>query len=517
MDYIFFSAIMGCMLGSIFLTYNIACQYCVNLEARNKHLPLKLQHNFTKTEIRSVLPIWHSDVHWLKCHSQNLVQYQEGAAKTDGEAPERFWGGTNEISYATKEMGEGTQHDAIEDRLDYHNHQKNIKLGNTLDQKLHLALVEEANQKREFEQVNSTIDDELLEQWEDIYSKWYKDCEKNPTPFASRVKDGISEAEVRLQMKRDEADEARKSKTTTCDKSIVFSDDRTGAGRISEERRNGEEVPAAAEDIKLWLPSELPDRERVRGCKHSMADMEASLHEVQCSDALSQIHGRLHAKRYLITYRNTHVTGQRGGMKARGLIDTVGERVEVYVEKYRAVCAALIALKGEEVCKSYLPLNKEDLSLDEERLMDEAATKKLARIGTKAVQIHGGNAVREGSGSKKRVLLWIWTKGVGSDSLDDEQVLADKTIAVCVKWSKAKARSIQWWEEVRILEEEMRRVIRFLRWQEKKWKKRADGVLDDEEAAMKSGLRAYALKQAWYSSNAASRFEALWKQKDVSN
>ncbi|KAJ7574082.1 hypothetical protein C8J56DRAFT_1126634 [Mycena floridula] len=354
MDYIFFSSILGCALALVFLTYDIACQYGINLEKRNALLPLKLHHDFEKTEIKTALPVWHGDVHILDCRSKNLVQYQDGAGKLDGEAPECFWSKTNGISYAMKEMGEGTRNDAIEDRLGCHNHRKNVNL----DAKLCLALVQEANQKREFKQINLTIEDDLLQQWEDMYEKWLEDRDRNLAPFVPTIKDRVTEAEVRFKMKKDEVEEAKKDSflmsgleleetqrrlkvniktaTTTTRKSKVEEQKRQfyaklkvfrqqqeifmpGAIRImeeEEEKRDSEEAPPSAEDIKLWLPLDLVSVEQRRGCRTGMLAMEVKLREAQCTDALSQVRGRLYAKRYLISYRNTHVTGQHGGMKA---------------------------------------------------------------------------------------------------------------------------------------------------------------------------------------------------------
>ncbi|KAJ7571957.1 hypothetical protein C8J56DRAFT_1070458 [Mycena floridula] len=557
MDFILFSSIMRITLAAIFLTYDIACQYRINLESRNRLLPKKLQHDFEETEIRAALPIWHGDVHWIQCRTKNLVQYQEGAGKTDGEAPERFWGEMNEISYATREMGEGTREDALEDRIDFHNVQKNAKLGETLDKKLRLALVEEVIQKQHFEQVNSTIGDALLKEWSEMYENWYKDRDNNPSPFAPTVKDSVTEAEVRLQLKRDEAEEARTSKTAVSSNSPtgflglgleleetqrrlraeskaatstsqeakleerrrrfytqlkgfrrqqeIFMPAGVHALVEEEERRDSEDEPPRAEDIKLWFPSELPDAQiRVAGCRKGLVDMEIKLRQAQCTDALTQLRGRLHAKRHLINYRNTHVTGQRGGMKARGLIDTVGEKVFVHADKYRAARVALVSLLGDAAASSYPELKQEHLTLDEEVLLDAVATKKLGAIGTKLTRGQG-RSVQEG---KPKNLSWIWTTGVGTDGKDDERVLD----AVRLEWSKSRARARRWWEEVRLLQEEMRRVLRFLRWNEKEWCRRAENI-NDEDILVGHGIKAYALKQAFYSRETATRFEALWTQR----
>jgi hypothetical protein len=67
-----------------------------------------------------------------------------------------------------------------------------------------------------------------------------------------------------------------------------------------------------------------------------------------------------------------------------------------------------------------------------------------------------------------------------------------------VEWSKAKARKTRWEEEVELLREEMRRVLRYLTWETETWEARAAATaarVDIAEDA-RSGLRGYALAQA---------------------
>lgn len=129
MDFIIFSAIMGVMLSLIMLSYDIACQYKINVSSRMRNLPERLQIDETKTTLLYALPVWHGNVHETKCNTENSLKYQTGGGGTDGEGIERVWSKTNELGYATKEMGVGTRHDAIEDRLDHHNFKKNINIG----------------------------------------------------------------------------------------------------------------------------------------------------------------------------------------------------------------------------------------------------------------------------------------------------------------------------------------------------------------------------------------------------
>jgi hypothetical protein len=85
----------------------------------------------------------------------------------------------------------------------------------------------------------------------------------------------------------------------------------------------------------------------------------------------------------------------------------------------------------------------------------------------------------------------------------------DIRAAVRVEWSKSKARKDRWVEEVRLLWEEMKRVLRMLRTIQAEWTARAEGraEIDPELAA---GLKAYALRQVYVHRRIAERFHAGW-------
>ncbi|KAJ7697293.1 hypothetical protein B0H16DRAFT_1706245 [Mycena metata] len=118
-----------------------------------------------------------------------------------------------------------------------------------------------------------------------------------------------------------------------------------------------------------------------------------------------------------------------------------------------------------------------------------SARKKLGAVGSKHRRI--GLSVS----LKNKTFSWIWTNGGGPG--DDE---AELHKSVRVEWSKAKARRERWEEEVELLREEMKRVLRFLRW-------RAVTGVPRELAA---GLAAYAARQAALHREIAWRFKASW-------
>jgi hypothetical protein len=67
----------------------------------------------------------------------------------------------------------------------------------------------------------------------------------------------------------------------------------------------------------------------------------------------------------------------------------------------------------------------------------------------------------------------------------------------------------RWIEEVRLLREEMKRVLRMLRTIQDEWKGRAAerGEIDPELAA---GLKAYALRQVYVHRRVAEKFHSGW-------
>ncbi|KZP11773.1 hypothetical protein FIBSPDRAFT_709122, partial [Athelia psychrophila] len=68
-------------------------------------------------------------------------------------------------------------------------------------------------------------------------------------------------------------------------------------------------------------------------------------------------------------------------------------------------------------------------------------------------------------------------------------------IALRVEWAKCKARQARWHEELRLLQEEMRRVIAYGVSKERWWRERPL-QRTVEDAALAEGLSVYALEHA---------------------
>lgn len=84
------------------------------------------------------------------------------------------------------------------------------------------------------------------------------------------------------------------------------------------------------------------------------------------------------------------------------------------------------------------------------------------------------------------------------------------SLAVRIEYTKALARKERWEEEVLTLQEEMRRVLRSLKYDIDVWKDRAANVDRTMDRVLQEGLRAYALKTAYSLEAVQSSFMAVW-------
>lgn len=65
-----------------------------------------------------------------------------------------------------------------------------------------------------------------------------------------------------------------------------------------------------------------------------------------------------------------------------------------------------------------------------------------------------------------------------------------------MEWGRAKVRKNRWDEEVNLIREEMRRILRYLFWETGVWDARAQTTRDDQPVEVQAGLKAYACQQA---------------------
>ncbi|PBK94603.1 hypothetical protein ARMGADRAFT_1029005 [Armillaria gallica] len=228
---------------------------------------------------------------------------------------------------------------------------------------------------------------------------------------------------------------------------------------IDEEKkmRNADNAVPMAEEVKLWLPSQVPENK----------------------------------------YRNANVVGQERSTRAHTLIDTVMDRINTSAQKYRQAQVAMVALRGEScgVCRRLEP---EDIAPMHKVEHDTKVTKYLRRAG--------GQESRAQARPVAQKLTWIWTAGGGPESEVNQGVHK----SVRVKWSKALVRKTQWVEEVEILHEEMKWTISSLKFEANQWEmltKQSDVPVAEE---VQQGQEVYAWKQAKLREHTWYAFKGRW-------
>ncbi|KIY63047.1 hypothetical protein CYLTODRAFT_337486, partial [Cylindrobasidium torrendii FP15055 ss-10] len=126
-DFVLFWVLSRMSYKQAAITYDIACQYKKNFARRVANHPALVEVDIEL--ISWALPIWHGNVHALKCETVNSVKYRWGVGKTDGEGIERVWAILNRMAYMLKEEQPGARHDDLEDKINHHNFRKNLTLG----------------------------------------------------------------------------------------------------------------------------------------------------------------------------------------------------------------------------------------------------------------------------------------------------------------------------------------------------------------------------------------------------
>ncbi|KAJ7059185.1 hypothetical protein C8F01DRAFT_1059219 [Mycena amicta] len=556
MDWILLSAVDGIRVKQLVVSYDIACQWKQRLYIRAAAVDAPresaIRTDLTDYGLKFGIPVWHAAAHEASCQAANSLSHAVGVGRTDGEGIERTWAILNPIGYSTKEMGEGHRHDTIDDKIDHVNFEKNVKEGDTLARKLVIALAERDRQRAEFAEVDASVKPAIRIDWQRRIDQWNANPSL-PNPYMMDGKHaGPTEAEILADLKKAELEEVRAGRTDaligkmtgvafikaglqledlqrriraevkatttmTADRASQLDELRVSFFKklrnwethqtvfmpsvevlraVEEEKRDRDVAPPLAELTKLWLPSDMTASERKDRCRRGLVDAELRLREGQCGDAMSKLRAYLQAKHHLIDHRNANAVGQLASTRSNTLIGRITGQARREMTKYSEARSAGLRLKPS-FCPRFRELHDNDARVGVEVEGDAASMAALGRAGsTKRVR-------NEPKVQKEiRPISWIWSVGGEPDS----QELHD---SVHVQWTKALARRDRWVEEVEMIREEMRRVLRCLETVQSEWEARAEGRKNaDPELA--AGARAYAKRQQAIYRGIALSFKSRW-------
>ncbi|KAF7335852.1 hypothetical protein MSAN_02331700 [Mycena sanguinolenta] len=273
---------------------------------------------------------------------------------------------------------------------------------------------------------------------------------------------------------------------------------------------NPDELP---EDTPLMLPSALSPAERESGCVAGVHLIEVLARDAQCSEALVRLRNQLHVKSRLLRYKEIQAWHQGANTRSRTLVARNESKIHLHSERYQAAWDTLHRLRPEGEM-GWRQLRREDVRTmeDAEELSKRQAQRKKrdARRREKLKQLRRERQQVEDDGDgegmgadnddddrervvnaaeNKRQVSWIWTtaRSTGSDvELED---------ALWIEWTKARARCKRWAEEVALLEEEYRRVLKSFEHEARRWDVRARDAASAADAKLgqgKAALRAEA-------------------------
>ncbi|KZP27030.1 hypothetical protein FIBSPDRAFT_731485, partial [Athelia psychrophila] len=535
MDYIFFHSTSQQDYVRLVMSYDIACQWSINLWGRMPDMPGYVQIDREGKSFVFLVPKFHLPAHIEKCHTSYSFNLTRGVGRTDGEAPERGWSNINPVSSSTKQMGPASYRETIDDHFGDWNWLRIITLGKCriLLRKLKAAVEERDAQVVDFDAFTKTIPAVTVLQWSTMVEEWEIDNDL-PNPFVS-VTRNATQNDVRLALaeedgeylKRDDAApvhdqvtpgifisqglelEAQQVRLKADAKALDASATALQRAKILERKiglqrkiqawtdlqrlympevtvTRAQERRAAADtdheipsyDISLHLPSSLTQRMRTH---QKLFEYEFRLRTAQAYEGLEEVRRHLRLRTHMYKYKDKHLVGQRANTRSRNLLTRVQTKVDASAAKYTRARHALGTLAERTGAVGWdtqlQPLNDEDIRA----FADES--------------------------EKDKLLSWIWmVVGVRVDG-DDKAVQE----VLRIEWCKARARAMRWSEEVLLLREEMRRVQTFFSWQADWWQQQAHRIphlsIEDTE-----GVAAYAAKQASIRHLMAKRFDKLWRE-----
>ncbi|KAJ7025882.1 hypothetical protein C8F04DRAFT_1268726 [Mycena alexandri] len=522
--------------------YDIICQWFKKLFERLLKMPSTVRFVIVMELMRFVIPKMHIHLHTLACQLLFSLNFLLGAGQTDGEGIERPWANLGGVATSTREMGPGSRRDTLDSHLGYWNWSKLIGLADLLRRCLDKAKGERA------------------EEWREMVHAWEADSKK-PNPYEmktrgtteAQVRLQLSEEEAKrtkttpslhdispsgfiyggLELEEQQrrvrvSIELKKAQTTAQKIDIVAMRRKLSRGIARFRKLQATYTPAALQALarRVAEPNEMPERtplmlplalteeERRSGCLGGVVYTEGLARDAQCEAALLRVRHQLHIKSRFMTFKKNNSRHQTANTRSRALIARNESKIRLHSEKYQTAWSAIRQLQGGDATKvGWRKLHQSDIRMMEDaedlrkrnkqRRREEARrrerTRQLVAEGEPVEEDDGEegweDVLDDGAGpsttESRRVVFWIWTTAgtTGSDAELEE--------ALHIEWAKVYARSRRWKEEVRLLQEEYRRILASFEYEAQRWEARAVAIrVGEVEEAFAQGAIAYALRQA---------------------
>ncbi|KAJ7726612.1 hypothetical protein B0H16DRAFT_1665711 [Mycena metata] len=476
MDYIFGSILRhkDPRLHKI-ISYDIVCQWWKYLLERLQKLPPLVRIAIILKFFRFVIPKMHIHSHTLECQVQFSLNLVPGSGQTDGEGIERPWASIGAIATSTRVSGPGARHDSLDDHWSFWNWLKTIGLRLTeMDVRLKFATEEAEETKSGVPALHVVTPSVFINA-----GLVLEEQQRRVRVQAELKKAGTTAMEINMKTLRAKLnrglDRFRKLQATYSPAALQALATHTGPA---------EEL---AEQVPLMLPLALtPALREGGGCVPGLVDIENEMRAAQCRTALPRLRNQLHIKSHFLLYKKHNSRHQGMNTRSRTIVARNETKIRLHSEKFQMAWEARLRIAGGDESKVGWPkLRKEDIRCmqDAEELSRNAEKRRRANARRMrreeeyredgllpALDEDEDDAMVTRGGENMREILWIWTLA-GTAGTDEE--LED---ALRIEWAKAWARSRRWTEEVRLLEEEWRRLPVTYAYRERQWLDRAVAV-----------------------------------------
>jgi len=189
MDYVFASVLQGIAVSLVIISYDIACQWFINLRKRiNVDWPASLRPPPSTTLIPAI-PKLHEPMHKRTKHQGYSFNYIPGAGLTDGECPERIWAPHNALANSTKTQGPGLCQDVLDDHFGFWNWLKYIGQGKTLARRYKAAVADRNLQTEAHRSLTESLDLASVDKWDKLCCEWEKEIhlKTKSSPYESET------------------------------------------------------------------------------------------------------------------------------------------------------------------------------------------------------------------------------------------------------------------------------------------------------------------------------------------
>lgn len=164
--------------------------------------------------------------------------------------------------------------------------------------------------------------------------------------------------------------------------------------RLAADREEDESSSTTQpENLKLWLPSEMPAATRTLGCVQDLPDKECRLRLAQADDALHELRRQLRVSATILDFKKNTVggTSQRNGLRTRTLMMRFHDKTHRCARRYDTAFVALLSLDPNGVWQHRLRRldHSKDLRLPGRDKEEDADPKKRVSEG-------------------RREISWIW-------------------------------------------------------------------------------------------------------------